>query len=200
MSPGAADVRDALRAQLAAGGETTFVEEFWVPRSNERADLVAIGAQFDAFEIKSHRDRLSRLPRQAAAYARLFDSCTAVVAERHATAAATALPDWWGLAIIRLDGATLRFEWIRLAGPNRAVDVETLVRLLWRDEVYAILRELGASPPVGDGRPALWRALLDLVDTSALQQLVRDALRSRDPSQARIPTRRFRSSSPIPAP
>jgi hypothetical protein len=67
-----------------------------VPRSHERAGMVVVGRSLDAFEIKSERDTLRRLPRQALAHERLFDRCTLVVAERHSDHAAAMLPEWWG--------------------------------------------------------------------------------------------------------
>jgi hypothetical protein len=68
-------VRVALRGELAAhaDGVQKTVEEFWVPRSHERADVVVVGGSLDGYEIKSARDGLKRLPRQAVAYGRLFD-------------------------------------------------------------------------------------------------------------------------------
>ena len=59
-----------------------------------------------AFEIKTERDTLRRLPRQATAYARLFDQCTVVVAERHVAAAMEMLPMWWGVIAVVTDDRT----------------------------------------------------------------------------------------------
>jgi hypothetical protein len=60
-------VRDALRSHVLAevAGARDTVDEFWVPRSNERADIAVLGRWMDGFEIKTERDTLSRLPRQA---------------------------------------------------------------------------------------------------------------------------------------
>src|SRR5262249_24594293 len=67
-------VRDSLRQELLARrpelSETYY--EFWVPRTNERADVAALGSSLWGFEIKTDRDTLSRLPRQVEAYSRLF--------------------------------------------------------------------------------------------------------------------------------
>jgi hypothetical protein len=56
--------------------------------------MVVVGRSLDAFEIKSERDTLRRLPRQALAYERLFDRCTLVLAERHSDHPAAMLPEW----------------------------------------------------------------------------------------------------------
>jgi hypothetical protein len=78
-------VRGALRLHALARtpGARGALDEVWVPRSNERADVAIIGTRMDGFEIKTERDTLHRLPRQVEAYGRLFDRCTAVVDQRH---------------------------------------------------------------------------------------------------------------------
>jgi hypothetical protein len=97
-------VRESLSHEiLAALPRAEAVYEFWVPRSNERADVAVIGPTMDGFEIKTGRDTLRRLPRQAAAYARLFDRCYVVLADRHVEEALDILPEWWGITVIRGD-------------------------------------------------------------------------------------------------
>jgi hypothetical protein len=186
-------VRHSLREEVlaAAPHSAEAVYEFWVPRSNERADVAVIdSAAIDGFEIKTERDTLKRLPRQAEAYTRLFDRCHAVLALRHVDRAIEILPPWWGLLVIGTgDGPT--FIRVRNADANNGVDPETLVRLLWRDEVHAALCELGAPPDPKAGRFRMWEQLLSLLDLDGLKAVVRDALLCRDPSSARIPTQRF---------
>ncbi|MGP0036921.1 MAG: sce7726 family protein [Solirubrobacteraceae bacterium] len=185
-------VREALRAHAMAAisGARDAVDEFWVPRSNERADIAVIGRSMDGFEIKTERDTLKRLPRQAEAYGRLFDRCTAVVAQKHSDQAAQILPGWWGITTVVVDGS-VRFTVLRPSRPNAAIDPETLVRLLWRDEAMAALVQLGREPEQRASRGSLWNDLLQSTTVGQLRDLVRRALLCRDPAQARIATRRF---------
>lgn len=188
MSP-EAEVKAALCDYVVKmGGEAVF--EFWVPRSNERADLAAIGSSIDGFEIKTSRDTLKRLPRQAEAYARIFDTCHAVVAERHVEHTIDLLPEWWGVLLIDavLDGY---FVPLRKSNQNELVDPETLVRLLWRDEAYDALCAHGVAVDPGLGRSGFWQLLLVLLDIETLRTVVRTALLRRDASRARIPSKRF---------
>jgi hypothetical protein len=186
-------VRHQLRNEVLASTSTRSeaVYEFWVPRSNERADVVVIGAHMSGFEIKTERDTLKRLPRQAAAYGRLFDRCTVVLAQRHVAAAMAMVPEWWGVIAIVTDDRPPSFRSVRSATPNDDVDPETLVRLLWREEVRAVLSALGDEPDPRASRSSMWHHLLGLVDLDRLKELVRSALLDRDPILARIPTRRF---------
>jgi hypothetical protein len=189
-------VRDALRkrALVAITGARDTVDEFWVPRSHERADLAVIGQFMDGFEIKTERDTLRRLPRQVEAYGRLFDRCSVVVAEKHRDEAATMVPAWWGITTVHVNGA-VSFAEIRPPQRNRAIDPEILVRLLWKEEAITALMKLGAPPGEGASRGVLWRALLEAASVSQLRSAVRRALLSRDPARARIATRRFRTAT-----
>ena len=190
MQPEAA-VREALRARVLAEASEVqqAVPEFWVPRSHERADLAVIGQSMDAFEIKTEHDTLRRLPRQALAYARVFDRCTAVVAEKHREPALEMLPRWWGVTTVRTNGSVV-FNELRRRDFNPEVDPDTLVRLLWRDEAVTALAGLGREPDTRASRGSLWNELLRL-PVAELKNIVRRAILHRDPSRARIPTRRF---------
>jgi len=185
-------VRHRLRHELLATASepSEAVYEFWVPTTNARADIAVIGARIDGFEIKTERDTLKRLPRQAEAYTRLFDRCHAVLAHRHVDNAIKMLPPWWGVLVIAADGAA-NFVRVREGDPNQGVDPETLVRLLWREEAYAALCGLGVPPDPRAGRYRLWEQLLSLLDLEALKLVVRKALLHRDPARARIPSQRF---------
>lgn len=190
---GEAVVRDALRTHLLAGviGARDALEELWVPRSNERADLALLGRRMDGFEIKTERDTLRRLPRQVDAYGRLFDRCTVVVADNHREKVEAIVPHWWGITSVVVNGH-VSFATVREPRQNPVIDPETLVRLLWRDEAMGALRALGAEPNPKAHRASLWNELLSSTTLTQLRRAVRAALLNRDAANARIPTRRFR--------
>jgi hypothetical protein len=173
-------------------GPCEFVDELWVPRTNERADLAVLGRSMDGFEIKTHRDNLGRLQRQAGAYARIFDRCTVVAAPRHVAPIVELLPEWWGIITVDV-GESVTFTQLRPARRNSSIDVETLVRLLWRDEALCALQALGADPGAGATRGRMWRQLLESTTAARLRSIVRRALLGRDPARARIATRHVTS-------
>ncbi len=140
------------------------------------------------FEIKTERDTLRRLPRQVQAYGRVFDTCNIVTAERHLDAALDLVPDWWGVIAYVNQDCPLAFHQVRASEANRTLDPETLVRLLWRDEVRAALALIGAKADPQESRASMWQHLLDLIDLSRLRDLVRSALLHRDPAAARLPS------------
>lgn len=185
-----ADVRHSLRAEMLASAAPSAeaVYEFWIPQSNERADVAVIGAMLDGFEIKTDRDSLKRLPRQVDAYSRVFDRCHAVLAPRHVDRAMEILPPWWGVLVI---DDSMSFRVLRDAEANAGVDADTLVRLLWRDEAYAALCDLGHRPDPGAGRFRMWEMLAALLDLDGVRRVVRELLLCRDSTQARMPSRRY---------
>jgi hypothetical protein len=192
-------VRKALHSFLRESlklPESRFqiVDEFWVPRSHERADVAVIGSMICGYEIKTARDSLKRLPRQTSAYNRLFQQCAIVLAERHLASALSILPHWWGVSVITGEDV-VKLETLRVPSRNPDIDPETLVRLLWRDEVVSVLTDLGAPPCSNTDRFTMWGDLLEMVDVNNLCGIVGDVLLNRDPSQARIATRRF--STPL---
>jgi hypothetical protein len=188
-------VRSALRTHLLSGtGARRALDELWVPRSNERADLAVLGRTMDGFEIKTERDTLLRLPRQVAAYGRLFDRCTVVVADRHCEKVDAIVPDWWGITSVYVNGC-VTFKTIRKPKTNNALDPETLVRLLWRDEAMTALVSLGVVADPEAHRASLWRELIHTASLTQLRRVVRAALATRDPSKARIPTRQSRGQA-----
>jgi hypothetical protein len=196
-SPIFAKLAEALR--VSTDGSVRAVEEFWIPASHERADLVLVNGSLAAFEIKSARDRLDRLPRQVSAFSRIFDYSTLVVAERHYERASAEVPDWWGLMIVS-DREPLVIEEIRGARRNRALDVDLLVRLLWREEVEAILSARDCVRVRGASRARLWRLLLETTRPDDLARLVRETLLRRRNEKARIGSRRFRAVLPLSTP
>lgn len=198
---GEAVVRQALRvhAMEAIAGAMDTLDELWVPGSHERADIAVIGRSMDGFEIKTERDTLKRLPRQMLAYGRLFDRCTAVVAERHRQHAEEILPEWWGITTVHIHG-TVTFTTVRKPGSNPAVDPEILVRLLWRDEVAHALITLGREPDRNASRGSLWAELLRSASLKQLRSAVRNALLHRDPRLAKLPTRRLATAALVPGP
>ena len=187
------EVRSALRTRLERLQESAdLVSEFWIPVTNERADVAVLGKRLEAFEIKTHHDSLNRLPRQAASFAKVFDRCTLVTDRCHLEdARRNVVPGWWGLTTFETVQGRITFEEIRRPRPNPEIDREVLVRLLWKGEAHDVLLALGASPSRSDSRTSMWDDILRLAGPRQLPALVREMLRNRDPATAKIATRRF---------
>jgi hypothetical protein len=139
-----ADVRKAVRtmldAQHAGDDHTRIVEEMGVWSGSVRIDIAVINGELHGFELKSARDTLDRLPKQAALYNEVFDRVTLVVASKHANKATAAVPQWWGICVA--DGSAdteLRLNHARASETNPDLKPIQLARLLWRAEAIEIL-------------------------------------------------------------
>ena len=190
-SPTSQKCLELLARHLTAepAGTARLISEFWIPVSNARADLVVANGVLDGYEIKGPGDRLHRLPAQILAYERVFDHCTAVLAERHLPAAVGILPSWWGVTIVTAQDSCI--EPVRPAGPNPSVDIDVLLRLLWRQELEDALRLLGSPAEPNVSRAELRFRIASLAPPDHTRQIVRHKLIERPDSSARIPTRRY---------
>jgi hypothetical protein len=168
------DVRVALRQHLelehAGDNSTRIVEELGLCEE-ARVDLAVINGSLSGFELKSERDTLARLPRQALTYSRVFDYVHLVVAENHLDRALGLIPEWWGVVIAEQLGCTaLSLRSHRAATENPAIDPTAIVQLLWRDEALEILTRVGADSGVrSKPRELIWARLVQSVTVSVLR-------------------------------
>lgn len=177
-------IRAALKPIAVASARSEehaigLVEELSLPPGGARADIAVVGAELIGYEIKSAADSLRRLPGQIAAFDRVFDVCWLVAASRHLDRALTLLPDWWGIVEAEDCTAAPHLVVRRDPGPSPAVDVDALVRLLWREEVAAAIRAHGQEPDLVQGRGGMWAQLLRCGTETSIRTSVRHALRSR---------------------
>lgn len=169
-----------LRARFAGDADTLIVDELGLSQAEVRIDVAVVNGVLHGYEIKSARDTLTRLPSQAAAYSRVFDLMTLVVAERHVAAIDDVVPDWWGVVtpVAGKDRVVLRE--IRPTRRNPGLESRAIVELLWRDEALDLLEQRGLDGGLrSKPRPALWDALADALATAELAAEVRLALRRR---------------------
>ena len=167
----------ASRGHPDDGGPGLLVAEF--PLAGTRADLATVtGEAIVLVEIKTATDTLTRLPRQAVAYAAVADRCGVAVAPRHADRAAEQLPAWWRVERVDTDGLLL----VRAGEPNPETDPVATAGLLWRAELAEAVADVGLTGGTAgldrDGLAAvLARVLAD--DTDRLRRIVRQRLLAR---------------------
>lgn len=196
------DIRRAAYRKLLrhaqACDDTLIVDELGLGHGACRVDIAVINGHIRGLEIKAEVDTLIRLPRQIDAYGSVVDKATLIVAERHLSAAAEILPDWWGVVVAaRGKSGAVTFQRVRGEHINRATDPMMVARLLWRDEVVALLRSLGESERVLRApRAELYRLLTKSVSGRTLSRLVRDRLKAREGWRDRKRLLRYDGSCP----
>lgn len=143
------DVRRAVKAVLSAehadDGNTRIVEEMGVWSGSVRIDIAVINGSLSGFELKSDRDTLERLPRQALIYGHVFDYLHLVVGERHAEKAQMMLPEWWGIMIACMQNGEVKLAAHHEAAPNPSLDPYLVAELLNKEEAIQLLDDFGLA-------------------------------------------------------
>lgn len=140
-------VKSGLPALVRSRSRALVVEEMEVCLGRARVDLAVIADHLIGIEIKGPKDDVSRLPGQARAYSKCFDRVVLVVHESLAANAMPLVPGWWGLVVTLQKDGVFSYEFERRPRPNPDLDMDSLLSLLWRDEVAAVLVELHGEPP-----------------------------------------------------
>jgi hypothetical protein len=180
------DIRGAAMKRLLAHArlcpDTRVIEELGLSHGAARVDIAVINGHIRGIEIKAEADTLNRLPRQIVAYGRVVDLATLVVAECHLAAASALLPAWWGILVAcKTHNGTVTFHRVRREKINRDLDPITLARLLWRPEVAALLRQLGADEKrLRAPRAILYEELVATLPIAQLRRAVRETLKIRE--------------------
>ncbi|MGD9527057.1 MAG: sce7726 family protein [Dehalococcoidia bacterium] len=176
------DVRQQLFHDLREWHDepgTLFVDELDLG-GLVRVDLAAVNGALWGYEIKSERDTLRRLPTQVQVYSQVLDYAVLVVAERHYEHAVGLLPDWWEVIVVTGEADDVVLDPVRPGAKNTGVDAMRVAQLLWRDEALAELTERGLDRGVrSKPRQAVWQRLVDVLELTDLQQVVRTRLKAR---------------------
>lgn len=196
------DIRRAAYRKLLRHAEacddTLIIDELGLGHGACRVDIAVINGHIRGLEIKAEADTLVRLPRQIKAYGSVVDKASLIVAERHLRAAKEILPDWWGVVVAaRSKSGAVTFQRVRGEHINRSTDPMMIARLLWRDEVVAMLRSRGESErALRAPRTELYRLLTRSVSVRTLSRLVRDTLKAREGWRDRTRLSRYDGSYP----
>lgn len=179
-----AEVRPALRRYLrreeSACPGMLLIEELGLCQGQARIDLLTVSGILHGYEIKSNRDRLTRLASQATTYSRVLDRVTLVVCPLHVEAALQLVPKWWGVLLVRCTVETVSLDPIRPAAKNPDQDPRALVELLWRDEALELLAHHNATAGVrSKRRPAVWDRVCEVLDVAEIRSAVRHRLKTR---------------------
>lgn len=170
-----------LLAHARQSADTLVLHELGLSHGASRVDIAVINGHIRGLEIKAEADTLERLPQQVAAYGQVVDRATLIASERHLPAAYDFLPDWWGVVSARrAANGTVVFRRLREERANRQTDALSLARLMWRDEVHAVLSDMGCDAKLLRApRSALYVELAERLPKARLAALVRKTLKAR---------------------
>lgn len=179
------EVRRAAHSRLLTHARrcpnTRVIDELGVGHGANRIDIAVINGHFRGMEIKSDADNLQRLPGQIVAYGEVVDRASLIAAPRHLPGALEILPHWWGVVLAErgVTGAVI-FKRLRSERANPRMNPMSLAKLLWHDEVAAILRVRGHPERLlRSPRAILYATLVSELRPKAVAELVRETLKSR---------------------
>lgn len=177
------DVRHKLYAHLqqrfGRDANTLIIHELGLCAGTSRIDLAVVNGHLHGFEIKSPSDSLHRLAAQASMYSAVFDYVSIVVGSNHISKATDLVPEWWGVMEAKV-AIPVQLHEVRAPRLNPSPDPVTILRLLWRDEILAILRQIGHEKEVrGKNRQSLCEAVGRLMPLCDVQLSVREKLKAR---------------------
>jgi hypothetical protein len=169
-----------LERQHQGCPDTGIIHELRIPRPSARADIAVVNGEMVGYEIKSDVDSLTRLPRQARAFNRVFDRAFVITTEKHVGRVETAVPSWWGIAVPSADDRGDRFKVLRQAGKNPAPSLEAALFILRKPELLSILDLHGIAKGMRERRHAdLVTYAAFNIDADRLKYDLRQALRGR---------------------
>jgi hypothetical protein len=179
------ELRSAVRARVLreqAGGEgCRLIEELGLGHGRVFVDVAVLNGELHGYELKSERDTLERLPRQAEFYGAVLDRATLVASERHLLHAERMLPPWWGLCLAHQEEGSIRLEPVRLAQRNPEQRMLAMTELLWREEALALLEQAGHARGLrGKSRRHLYQRLTEVLPPELLHDAVLHQLKVRE--------------------
>lgn len=179
------DIRAALWALLdeehANDPDTLVLDELGICQGETRADVAVVNGSLAAFEIKSDRDTLTRLPGQVEAYQRVFDIVTVIVGGRYVERIVEAIPETWGVIQAVPEPHSVELRPLREPLKNERVDPLSVTQLLWRDEALALLEGRGLAKGLrSKPRRLLWQAIVDQLSPEEVSEAVRAQLKARE--------------------
>jgi hypothetical protein len=172
-----AAIVEALRAHLMrrhSNTESRLVTELPLRTGSSRADLVLLGDQIQAFEVKSDCDTLRRLEAQVSAYSRVFDQVTIVSGAMHLAAASIAVPEWWGIMLAFPDArGRATFATVRPPRNNPSPDNYALAQLLpIREIISSISAHCSTVTHMPPSRREACRKLASIASRELLTSIV----------------------------
>ena len=161
---------------------TIVVDEMDICAGNSRVDIAVINGSLHGYEIKSKQDSLERLPGQIKDYNKIFDTMTIVGFENHIEKINILVPEWWEIKSVKETDGGIKLSTVRRGKRNKNVDINSLVLLLWRDEMINIIINHSNifKGYKSKTRRQLGQLIVKNIDKNSIINFVRETLKSRN--------------------
>ena len=139
-------IRRALLGELSKDKELEIYQEFVLPSSKARADIVTVGEIFTGYEIKSDKDSLQRLSTQIPEYDVYLEKNYIVVGEKYSSKIKDYIPEYWGIIVVSEDkddnnNHQLKIKTVRKAKKNPLWNFNQFLFFLPANDIKMIVKE-----------------------------------------------------------
>ena len=135
-------IRAALLKRLQTYKDSKIYEEFVLPSSKARADVVVVNGHFTGYEIKSDVDSLQRLPSQIKEYDIYLEKNYIVVGQKFASKVHEYVPEHWGIIVATEKNDSVSLEFRRPAKQNPHWSFNEFIFFLPANDLKYITKEI----------------------------------------------------------
>lgn len=157
-----------------------IIEEMAVCDGEARVDVAVANGRLCGYEIKSDADTLDRLAIQQKCYDKTFDKISIVVGEKFKDKIEQHVPEYWGIYVVSKSSRGCKIKRMRTARLNRNIEVDSLLELLWRDEIVVLLKRAGIKGLSGKNRRILRKIASENIPEKEIKNYTRETLKHRE--------------------
>jgi len=177
------DIRKLLHPYLKKENkkfkDTIIIDELDLCSGLSRIDIAVVNGVLHGYEIKSEEDNLKRLLNQINYYNKSLEKVSIVTNKTHLKQIRKLVPSWWGLLTIKSIGEKKVIKELRKAKRNPHIDANSLLQILWKDELISLINKYKIGISVHSNKRKLREAIANSLDISILSQEICLALKSR---------------------
>ena len=178
------DIREPLMKKLIKQNmehDFRIIPEMAVCDGFSRVDIAVANGKLCGYEIKSDADTLERLPQQQEFYNKTFDKMFIVVGPKYESVIESYIPEWWGIYVAYYDKKNnIKIKTQKKAHINKNLCAESLLELLWRDEIVTLLKINGFNGLSSKNRRILRQIAIENLSLSQIKNYTRETLKRRE--------------------
>jgi len=175
--PTANELRDAFVFQVLRNSPGIIGKEFRL--NGTRVDLVQFNGSSSAYEIKSKRDKISRLSRQLSYYSEVFEYVSVVLDGQPQSG----LPEHAGIFEVERINGDLAFREVREPEQNSAMNPIRQLSLLRLRELHQVYRQFGGRK--NDSRSDMIGFLTSRLSAAEINDVYKHAVGERMSQESR---------------
>lgn len=138
------EIRAWLKYKLSRANPkpAALIDELRVHKGNAIADVVSLHKYAHCYEIKSDKDNVEKVQKQANFYDLVFKKSTLVTTEKHLAKGLASLPIHWGILVAKISDGKIVFRYARKAKISPNFDKKLALMTLWRSELTSLAEPL----------------------------------------------------------